>query len=93
MTRSQTAAPRIATRLALLLLAGLPLTGCSIIPDPKDAPTIYAPEAKAKADPALRAQSAPEALPTQAETQAAMKDFSLPPELQQMLNQQNKGPR
>ena len=47
MTRSQTAAPRIATRLALLLLAGLPLTGCSIIPDPKDAPTIYAPEAKA----------------------------------------------
>ena len=52
MTRSQTAAPRIATRLALLLLAGLPLTGCSIIPDPKDAPTIYAPEAKAEADPA-----------------------------------------
>ena len=52
MTRSQTAVPRIATRLALLLLAGLPLTGCSIIPDPKDAPTIYAPEAKAKADPA-----------------------------------------
>ena len=34
------------------MLAGLPLTGCSIIPDPKDAPTIYAPEAKAKADPA-----------------------------------------
>lgn len=52
MTRSQTAVPRIATRLALLLLAGLPLTGCSIIPDPKDAPTIYAPEAKAEADPA-----------------------------------------
>ena len=52
MTRSQTTAPRIATRLALLLLAGLPLTGCSIIPDPKDAPTIYAPEAKAEADPA-----------------------------------------
>jgi len=56
-------------------------------------PAKRAAEAKAKADPALRAQSAPEALPTQAETQAAMKDFSLPPELQQMLNQQNKGPR
>ena len=56
-------------------------------------PAKRAAEAKAKADPALRAPSVPEALPTQAETQAAMKDFSLPPELQQMLNQQNKGPR
>ncbi len=52
MTRSQTASHRIATGLALLLLAGLPLTGCSIVGSPKNAPTVFAPEAKAEADPA-----------------------------------------
>ncbi len=29
---------------------------------------------------------------TEAEMQAAMADFQLPPELQKMFNQQNKGP-
>lgn len=53
MTRSQTASPRIAARLALLLLAGLPLlAGCSILGSTKDAPTVFAPEARAEADPA-----------------------------------------
>lgn len=46
-TRTQTASHRIAAGLALLLLAG-----CSVISSPKNAPTIFAPEAKAEADPA-----------------------------------------
>lgn len=48
---------------------------------------------KAKANPVLAAERPPAEMPTAAETQAAMKDFTLPPDLQQMLNQQNKGPR
>lgn len=43
----QTTLPRIATTCAALLLAG-----CSILSAPKDAPTVFAPEAKAEADPA-----------------------------------------
>jgi len=39
--------PRIATGCAALLLAG-----CSILATPKDAPTVFAPETKAEADPA-----------------------------------------
>ena len=46
MTRSQTAAPRIATLLAAVLLAGLPLTGCSVVGGSKEPPTVFAPEAK-----------------------------------------------
>ncbi len=56
MTRSQitpqTASHRIAAGLALLLLAGLSLTGCSIVGGAKDPPTVFAPEAKGEADPA-----------------------------------------
>ena len=40
------------------------------------------------------AQQAPSATPVptnEADLQAAMADFQLPPELQKMLNQQNKG--
>ncbi len=48
---------------------------------------------KAKANPALRTPQLPAEMPSAAQTQAAMQDFSLPPELQQMLNQQNKGSR
>ena len=43
----QTTLSRIATTCAALLLAG-----CSILSAPKDAPTVFAPEAKAEADPA-----------------------------------------
>ena len=43
----QTMLPRIATTCAALLLAG-----CSILSAPKDVPTVFAPEAKAEADPA-----------------------------------------
>lgn len=40
------------------------------------------------------AQAAVPAMPqTEAEMQAAMADFQLPPELQKMFNQPNKGPR
>lgn len=52
MTRSQTASRRIAAGLALLLLAGLPLAGCSIVGAAKDAPTVFAPEVRAEPDPA-----------------------------------------
>jgi signal recognition particle subunit SRP54 len=45
---------------------------------------------RAGSDPAAAAR--PGAAPTEAEMQAAMADFQLPPELQKMLNQQNKGP-
>jgi cholesterol transport system auxiliary component len=51
MSRPQTASHRIATGLAALLLAGPLLTACSIVGSPKDAPTVFAPEAKAAADP------------------------------------------
>ena len=47
-----TASHRIATGIAVLLLAGLSVAGCSIVGGGKDAPTVYAPEAKAEADPA-----------------------------------------
>ncbi len=47
MTRSQNTPHRIASGLAALLLAG-----CSVLGSPKDAPTVFAPEAKAEADPA-----------------------------------------
>jgi len=52
MSSSQTASPRIATLLAAVLLAGLPLTGCSVVGGSKEPPTVFAPEAKAEADPA-----------------------------------------
>ena len=52
MSSSQIASPRIATLLAAVLLAGLPLTGCSVVGGSKEPPTVFAPEAKAEADPA-----------------------------------------
>ena len=52
MSSSQTASPRIATLLAAVLLAGLPLTGCSVVGGSKEPPTLFAPEAMAEADPA-----------------------------------------
>ncbi|MDO5534775.1 MAG: signal recognition particle protein [Propionibacteriaceae bacterium] len=50
--------------------------------------------AKRSGNPAAAAASATPAMPqTEAEMQAAMADFQLPPELQKMFNQQNKGPQ
>ncbi|WP_282005904.1 signal recognition particle protein [Propioniciclava sinopodophylli] len=58
----------------------------------KNARKVSGNPAKRSGNPAAAAAQQPQAPQTEAEMQAAMADFQLPPELQKMLNQNHKGP-